>query len=155
MSDQTVYLTREGHDKLQAELEYLRSVRRREVARRLHEARTEGELLENAELEAAQNEQAFVEGRILELETLLRGAEIIEERGPGEVVGIGSRVTISEGDGEPETYHLVGPAEADPSDGKISYKSPLGEALVGHRVGDEVMVHAPDGTLIFRVIAIN
>ena len=155
MSDQTVYLTREGHDKLQAELEYLRSVRRREVARRLHEARTEGELLENAELEAAQNEQAFVEGRILELETLLRGAEIIEERGPGEVVGIGSRVTISEGDGEPETYHLVGPAEADPSDGKISYKSPLGEALVGHRVGDEVMVHAPDGMLIFRVIAIN
>lgn len=155
MSDQIVYLTHEGHEKLQAELEYLRSVRRREVARRLHEARTEGELLENAELEAAQNEQAFVEGRILELETLLRGAQIIEERGPGELVGIGSRVTISEGDGEPETYHLVGPAEADPSDGKISYKSPLGEALVGHRVGDEVMVHAPDGTLIFHVIAIN
>ncbi len=155
MSDQIIYLTREGYDKLEAELEYLRTVRRQEVARRLHDALAEGDLLENAELEAARNEQAFVEGRILELETLLGNAEIIEENRFGEVVGLGSRVTIVEGDGPPETYHIVGSAEASPSEGKISYESPLGRALMGCRVGDEVTVNAPDGLLVFRVVEIH
>lgn len=153
--ERPVYLTREGFEKLQAELNYLRTVRRQEVARRLHEALAEGDILENAELEAARNEQAFVEGRILELEDLLRRAEIIEEGGPNEVVRVGSRVTVVEGKGPPETYHIVGPAEASPSEGKISYESPLGRALLGHRVGDEVTVNAPDGALTFRVLAIN
>jgi transcription elongation factor GreA len=155
MNEQTVYLTREGYEKLQAELEHLRKVRRQEVARRLHEALAEGDLLENAELEAARNEQAFVEGRILELETLLGSAEIIEENSSGEVVGLGSRVTIVEGDSPPETYHIVGSAEASPAEGKISYESPLGRALMGRRVGDEVTVNAPDGVLIFRVVEIH
>ncbi len=156
MNHRPVYLTREGYAKLEAELEYLRTVRRQEVARRLHEALAEGDVLENAELEAARNEQAFVEGRIMELEDLLRRAEIIEEgQGPNEVVRLGSRVTVAEGDGPPEVYHIVGSAEADPSEGKISYESPLGKALMGHRVGDEVTVEAPGGTLVFRIVKIE
>ncbi len=153
--EQPVYLTREGYAKLEEELNYLRTVRRQEVARRLHEALAEGDILENAELEAARNEQAFVEGRILELEELLRRAEIIEEEASNGIVRVGSRVTIVEGDGPPETYHIVGPAEASPSEGKISYESPLGKALMGHRVGDEVTVNAPDGALTFRIVEIK
>ncbi|HHS98372.1 MAG TPA: transcription elongation factor GreA [Chloroflexi bacterium] len=153
--ERPVYLTREGYAKLEAELNYLRTVRRQEVARRLHEALAEGDILENAELEAARNEQAFVEGRILELEELLRRAEIIEEETSNGVVRVGSWVTIVEGDGPPETYHIVGPAEASPSEGKISYESPLGKALMGHRVGDEVTVNAPDGALTFRIVEIK
>lgn len=155
MVEETVYLTREGYDRLKTELEYLRTVRRQEVARRLHEALAEGDLLENAELEAARNEQAFVEGRILELETLLGRAEIIEGGRPADAVGLGSHVTIVEGSGPPETYHIVGSAEAAPSEGKISYESPLGRALMGRRVGDEVKVNAPDGVLVFRVVKID
>ncbi len=155
MSEQTVYLTREGYEKLQAELEYLTRVRRQEVARRLHEALGEGDLLENAELEDARNEQAFVEGRILELETLLSKAEVIEAAGVEGAVGLGSRVTIVEDGGAPETYHIVGSAEASPTEGKISYESPIGKALMGHTVGDTVTVHAPGGRLTFRIIEIQ
>jgi transcription elongation factor GreA len=156
MNDQPVYLTREGHERLDSELDHLLTVRRQEVAHRLHEALAEGDILENAELEAARNEQAFVEGRILELEALLRRVEIIEEGGgPGEVVRVGSRVTVVEGDGPPETYHIIGSAEAAPAEGKISYESPLGKALMDCRVGDDAAVNAPDGELVFRVVAIN
>jgi transcription elongation factor GreA len=156
MSERPVYLTQEGYDKLDAELQFLRSVRRREVARRLHAALAEGDLLENAELEAARNEQSFLEGRILELENLLARAEIIAEAGTVEAVSLGSRVTIEEADGgPPETYHIVGSAEASPSDGKISYESPLGKALVGRCVGDEFKVNAPDGVLTFLVVEIR
>ena len=155
MGEHLVYLTREGYEKLEAELNYLRTVRRQEVARRLHEALAEGELLENAELEAARNEQAFVEGRILELEGLLRSSQIIQEEGVKETVRLGSRVTIVEKDGAPETYHIVGSAETDPSVGKISYESPLGKALMGHKVGDEVQVQAPAGMLTFRIVGIH
>jgi transcription elongation factor GreA len=155
MSEQTVYLTREGYEKLQSELDYLRKVRRQEVARRLHDALAEGDLLENAELEAARNEQAFVEGRILELERMLGSAEIIEAAQSGEVVSLGSRVTIVEDNYPPETYHIIDSAEADPSEGKISFKSPLGRALMGRRVGDEVRVNAPDGVIVFHVVEIH
>ena len=156
MSERPVYLTHDGYTRLDSELLHLRTVRRQEVARRLHEALAEGDVLENAELEAARNEQAFIEGRILELEALLRRAEIIEEGdGPGEAVRIGSRVTIAEGGGPTETYHIIGPAEASPSEGKISYESPLGKALMGRCVGDEVRVEAPDGVLVFNVVEIN
>jgi transcription elongation factor GreA len=155
MSEQFVYLTREGYTKLDAELDHLRKVRRREVAQRLHEALSEGDLLENAELEAARNEQAFVEGRILELVDVLSRAEIITEEDPDGIVRLGSHVTVIEGDGPRETYHIIGSAEADPSQGKVSYESPFGKALMGHEVGDEVVVHTPGGELVFTVVEID
>ena len=108
------YLTREGHDKLQDELDYLRTTKRQEVADRLHEAMDGGELIEDAEYEAAKNEQAFVEGRIQELEILLANARVIEETGKMDVVQIAAKVTIQEEDFDPEKYTIVGPAEANP-----------------------------------------
>jgi transcription elongation factor GreA len=158
MDKQQVFLTRAGHQKLEQELDHLRTVRRQEVARRLHQALAEGELLDNAELEDARNEQSFVEGRILTLEGMLRHAVIIEEieeKGPREAVGIGSRVTVVEGDGPPETYHIVGSAEADPTKGLISNESPLGRALMGRKVGEKAMVNAPAGLLVFEIVAIQ
>jgi transcription elongation factor GreA len=115
----------------------------------------EQDILENAEYEDAKNEQAFVEGRILTLEEILKNVVIIEEGGPTDRVSIGSRVTMVEEDGEPETYHIVGSVEADPKRGRISNESPLGRALLGHRVGDEVIVNVPDGVLCFRITAIQ
>ena len=155
MNQQQTFLTREGYQKLDQELNYLRTARRQQVARRLHEALTEGDLLENAELEDARNEQAFVEGRILTLEILLRDAVIIEENGPRDTVGLGSHVTVAEGDGPPETYHVVGSAEADPTQGLISNESPLGRALMGRKVGDTAEVNAPDGVLVFEIVGIE
>ncbi len=155
MTEQTSFLTPEGFKKLEEELEYLRTVRRQEVAQRLRAALEEQDILENAEYEDAKNEQAFVEGRILTLEAILKSAVIIEEGGPADRVGIGSRVTVAEEKGEPETYHIVGYAEADPRRGRISNQSPLGKALLGHRVGDEVIVNAPEGILCFHIIAIQ
>ncbi len=155
MSEQPAFLTREGHQKLKQELDHLCTVRRREVAQRLHRALAEGDVLENAELEDARNEQAFVEGRILVLGSILRNAVIIEEEGPREAVGLGSRVSVVEGDGPPETYHIVGSAEVDPAKGLISNASPLGQALMGCRVGEEAVVNAPDGTLVFKIVGIQ
>lgn len=155
MNRQPTFLTREGHHKLEQELNYLRTVRRQEVARRLHQALKEGDILENAELEDARNEQAFVEGRILTLGSMLCDVVIIEEEGPHEAVGLGSRVTVVEGDGPPETYHIVGSVEADPAKGLISNESPLGRALMGRRVGGEAVINAPDGTLVFKIVGIQ
>ncbi len=155
MTAQTTFLTPDGLKKLEEELEYLRTVRRREVAQRLRAVLEGQDVLENAEYEDAKNEQAFVEGRILTLETILKSAVIIEEGGSADRVSIGNRVTVTEEDGEPETYHIVGSAEADPKSGRISNESPLGKALLGYRVGDDVIVNAPDGILCFRVIAIE
>jgi transcription elongation factor GreA len=154
MSEQK-FLTRAGYRKLEQELNHLRTVRRQEVARRLHQALEEGDILENAELEDARNEQAFLEGRILTLENLLRNASIIEENGPREIVGIGSHVTIMENDGPAETYHIVGSAEADPTQGLISNESPLGRALMGLKVGETAEVNAPDGVLEFKIVGIK
>jgi transcription elongation factor GreA len=157
MNEQATFLTREGHKKLQEELEYLRKTRRQEVARRLHQALTEGDILENAELEDARNEQAFVEGRILTLENMLGSAVIIEEEEhPRGIVSLGSKVTVVEGeDGTPETYQVVGSAEADPTSGHISNESPLGRALMGHKVGEKAEVNAPDGLLVFKILGIQ
>jgi transcription elongation factor GreA len=154
MSEQE-FLTLAGYEKLEQELKYLRTVRRQEVALRLHQALEEGDILENAELEDARNEQAFLEGRILTVENLLRNATIIEENGPREMVGIGSHVTIKESDGPSETYHIVGSAEADPTQGLISNESPLGRALMGLKVGETAKVNAPDGVLEFRIVGIK
>ena len=155
MDRQHTFLTSQGYDRLEEELHHLRKVKRQEVARRLHEALTEGDILENAELEDARNEQAFVEGRILTLETILRNAVIIEENGPRDSVGLGSRVTVVEGDEPPETYHIVGSAEADPIKGLISNESPLGRALMGRKVGETATVNAPAGLLVFEVVDIQ
>ena len=154
MADQT-FLTREGLKKLEEELEYLRTVRRAQVAERLHDAQEDGELIENAEYEDAKNEQAFIEGRIMTLEAMLSNAVIIKDDGPTGIVSLGSTVTVREGNSKPEVYMLVGAAEANPKEGRISNESPLGRALLGRRVGDEVKVSAPAGTLSFRVVAID
>jgi transcription elongation factor GreA len=155
MNEQPTFLTREGYQKLEQELNYLRTTRRQEIAQRLHLALAEGDILENAELEDARNEQAFVEGRILALERMLGDVVIIEEEGPRETVGLGSRVTVAEGDKPLETYHIVGSAEADPTNGLISNESPLGRALLGRKIGDMAEVDAPDGVLVFRVVEIQ
>jgi transcription elongation factor GreA len=154
----TTFLTQEGYRKLQDELDYLRNTKRQEVANRLREAMEGGEdFIENAEYEAAKNEQSFVEGRIGELEHLLATARVIEEeRVDKELVQIGLTVTIrAEGSEEGETYTIVGAAEADPAEGRISNESPLGKALLGHRVGDRVQVDAPDGPFFVTVEAIS
>jgi transcription elongation factor GreA len=156
MDEHTIYLTSDGLEKLEQELEYLRTVRRQEVARRLRAALEEEDILENAEYDDAKNEQAFVEGRILTLETMLPNVVIIEEGEASDEVRVGSRVTVVEvGADTTEIYRLVGSAEADPTQGRISNESPLGRALLGNRVGDEVFVNAPAGMLRFRIVAIE
>lgn len=149
------YLTREGHTKLQNELDYLRTAKRQEVAERLHEAMDGGELIEDAEYEAAKNEQAFVEGRIQELEILLANARVIEDTGKMDVVQIAAKVTIQEDSSEPEVYMIVGPAEANPREGRISNESPLGRALMEHRAKDVVTVDAPDGSFTVRILKVE
>jgi transcription elongation factor GreA len=149
------FLTRQGHEKLQEELEYLRTVKRQEVANRLHEAMEGGELIEDAEYEAAKNEQAFVEGRIQELEILLANARIIEDTGKKDTVQVAAKVTIQEEGNEPETYVIVGPAEANPREGRISNESPLGRALMDHHAGDLVKVDAPGGAFTVRVVKVE
>lgn len=141
------FLTREGFEKLQEELDILRTQRRQEIAERLHEAMEGGELIENAEYEAAKNEQAFVEGRIKELEILLATARVVDEVPDADSVQVGATVVIrEEGSKTDETYNIVGAAEADPAEGKISNESPLGRALIGKKVGDKVQVDAPAGS---------
>lgn len=155
MNNQAVYLTAEGLKKLEEELEHLRTVRRKAVAERLHEAMEDGDLIDNAEYEAAKNEQAFIEGRILEIEHLLAQARIIE---PGESTGfvdIGNTVIVKQDGKKRETFTIVGAAEADPKNGLISNESPLGQALLGNQVGDEVEVDAPAGVLRFRIVKIK
>ena len=153
----TNFLTKEGFQKLQDELEHLRTAKRQEVAARLHEAMEGGELIENAEYEAAKNEQAFVEGRIQELEMLLATARVIEEDGKkrNDIINIGSKVTIKEGNFDPETFTIVGAAEANPREGKISNESPIGKAILNHKVGDVVRVETPGGTYNVKIIKIG
>lgn len=149
------FLTRDGHQKLHEELEYLRTIKRQEVAERLHEAMEGGELIEDAEYEAAKNEQAFVEGRIQELEILLANARVIEETGKMEVAQVGAKVTIQEDENDPEEYTIVGPAEANPRNGRISNESPLGRALMDHRAGETVRVDAPGGSFVVRILKVG
>ena len=154
----TKFLTREGFQKLQDELDHLKTVKRQEVADRLHEAMEGGELIENAEYEAAKNEQAFVEGRIQELEMLLATARLIEEEDknhPDGLITIGSTVTIQEQGFEAETYTIVGAAEASPREGKISNESPIGKAILNHAVGETVLVETPSGTYKVKIIKVK
>lgn len=149
------YLTAEGIAKIQAELVELKGPRRHDLAKRLRSAIQMGDLSENADYHKAKEDQAFLEGRIQELEYLLRNAVVIEKNASTEVVGLGNHVTIQEGDSPAETYHVVGAKEADPRNGKISNESPIGMALTDHRVGDVVEVETPGGTLRFKILKIE
>jgi transcription elongation factor GreA len=152
----TKFLTKEGFQKLQEELEHLKTIKRQEVADRLHEAMEGGELIENAEYEAAKNEQAFVEGRIQELETLLATARVIEpENRPAGLVAIGSTVVIQEQGFDAETYTIVGAAEANPREGKISNESPIGKAILNREVGETVTVETPSGMYKVKIIKVK
>lgn len=152
-------LTPEGLERLKQELHQMRTEGRQRIAERLENAFADGqddEFVDNAELEAARNEQSFLEGRIMELEEILGNYQLIEENGPHERVRVGDKVTVIEEDyDEEERYHLVGAAEADPAEGRISNESPLGKVLLGSRVGDVVRVNAPNGIINFRITKIE
>jgi transcription elongation factor GreA len=155
MSERIHFLTPEGRNKLEKELEFLREVRRPEVAASLKSAVDEGDLSENAGYEESKREQAFLEGRIRELEAILSSAEILDGNGHTGAVTLGVRVTVSETGGDPETYQIVGRTEADPLHGRISNESPLGKALMGRRIGETVRVDTPGGAVDFRIMAIE
>lgn len=153
---ESVYLTAEGAEELRQELDTLVNVRRPELARKLREAVEDGDLKENANYHDAREQKALVEGRIQYLENVLRSAQIITRDGSSDVVQLGSEVTIrEEGADEDETYVIVGAAEANPREGRISHESPLGRALLNHRAGDVVKVDAPDGSFMVRIIKVE
>jgi transcription elongation factor GreA len=153
MNNKPVYLTAEGLDRMKAELEQLITVERPRVAQRIHEAKLDGDISENAEYEDAKQEQSFLEGRIATLEAQIKNAAVISGSN-GDRVGIGSRVVIKGGEGE-ETFTIVGSAEAAPREGRISNESPVGSALMGHRKGDKVTVNAPAGPVVYTVVSID
>jgi transcription elongation factor GreA len=155
MSDVS-YLTAEGAERLRIELEELKGPKRDELAARLRFAIQQGDLSENADYIQAKEEQGFLEGRIPELEDILRNVVIIEKNQTNQSeVNIGSHITVQEEDYEPETWFLVGPNEADPRNGRISHESPIGKALMGHKPGDLVEVVTPAGKLRLKVIKIE
>ncbi|OGY23736.1 MAG: transcription elongation factor GreA [Candidatus Woykebacteria bacterium GWB1_45_5] len=148
-----VYLTHEGLEKLKKEYEHLTKVRRKEVTARIAKAREYGDINENSEYDTAREEQSFIEGRVLEIEEILRNAQVIEQKGKGEVVAVGSRVKV-EVDGEEDEFVIVSSVEADPMQGKISNESPVGKALIGARAGDVVTVSSTIKST-YRVLEIN
>jgi transcription elongation factor GreA len=153
---ETSYLTAEGFEKLQKELSYLKTTARDELAMKLRAAIQMGDLSENADYIQAKEEQGFLEGRIIELETLLSNVQVIEEKESHDgKVSIGSVVTVQESNYPEETYYLVGPKEADPNNGKISYQSPIGKSLLNHKLGDEVTIETPGGRLKLKITKIE
>ncbi|MDQ4076537.1 MAG: transcription elongation factor GreA [Chloroflexota bacterium] len=155
ITDEPTLLTTEGKKKLEEELAYLREEKRPQVAERIRQAKEEGDLRENAEYDDAKLEQGFVEGRIRELEYLLKNVQIIESNG-GSTVSVGSTVTIrEEGTDYDETYTLVGATEANPSNGRISNESPLGRALLGKKKGAQVNVDTPGGEVVFNIVNVQ
>lgn len=149
------YLTPEGEEKLTAELQELKGPRREELSQRLRSAIQMGDLSENADYHKAKEDQGFLEGRIQELEAILRSAVIIDNSQTKDVISVGSRVTIQEADYDPETYHLVGATEADPRKGKISIESPIGKALMEKKVGQVIEAETPGGKIKFKIISIE
>jgi transcription elongation factor GreA len=157
MQDKVVYLTPEGKQRFAAELRELQTVRRHEVEEQIRRAKEFADAVDNAEYDEAKQEQAFVEGRIQELERMLSNAKVIEEPATGraDYVRMGSHIKVSDSEGEEETYYLVGSHEADPRRGLISNESPIGRALIGKRVGDEVTVVAPAGAFNLKILEIT
>jgi transcription elongation factor GreA len=150
------YLTEEGAAELRRELEELKTEKRPALAAKLKEAISQGDLSENADYHDAKEQQAFLEGRIQYLEGLLHSAVIVSDnQKKSKLVGIGSEVTVEEDGEPPETFMIVGAAEANPREGKISNESPMGRALMGRKVGDKVKVAAPAGQLVFRIKSIK
>ena len=155
MTNQETFLTPEGFRKLEEELRLLTTVRRPEVAQAIHEAKMDGDVSENAGYEEAKRQQAFLEGRIMTIETMLKNAVLIESNGPSDTVVLGSQVTVVEEGFEPETYTIVGSAEANPGDGRISNESPLGKALMGHKIGTTVSFETPGGMVEVELLRIE
>jgi len=150
------YITAEGAARLEKELEELKGPQRNALAKRLRDAIQMGDLSENADYHKAKEDQGFLEGRILELEFILRNAIIVEEKsGPKDQVAVGTRVTVQEAGDDPETFYMVGAKEADPRAGKISHESPIGRALMDHRVGETVSAETPGGTIQLKILKIE
>jgi transcription elongation factor GreA len=154
MNNKPAYLSKEGLDKLREELNEMVTIRRAEVAARIQEAKEHGDITENAEYEDAKNEQAFVEGRIQALSALIKNAVLIDENTSTSFVGIGSTVEVESQDGK-ETFRIVGSAEANPAEGRISNESPVGRALLGHRKGDKIQVSVPAGSWTYKIVTIS
>ncbi len=152
-----VVLTLGGYEKLEEELEHLRTVKRKEVAERIKTAISFGDISENSEYDDAKNEQAFIEGRIITLEKMLRNATIVDEnQTDNKVVSIGNQVLIKDLEYDEEIeYTIVGSAESDPTDQKISNESPVGEAIIGRKVGDVVEVKVPAGVIEYEILDIK
>ena len=154
MNNKPTYVSREGLEKLRAELDETIAVKRPEVAARISEAKEHGDLSENAEYEEAKNEQAFVEGRIAELEHKIKSAVIIDEERSSDHVSIGATVEVESEDG-PIAFTIVGSTEARPADGRISNESPVGRALLGRQVGEKVVVKVPAGDVVYTIKSIG
>jgi transcription elongation factor GreA len=152
MPKKEILITQEGLDKLQQELHELTTIRRPEIVNRIKVAKELGDLSENAEYTSAKEEQSFVEGRIQEIEQVLKQAKVVAENHTG-TIGIGTTVTFSV-DGDKDSFELVGPTESDPEKGKISVDSPVGQALLGHKVKDKVKVETPDGSVVYEIISV-
>lgn len=149
------FITKEGLEKIKKELEGLKNVKRKEIAERIQEAKELGDLSENAEYAEAKNEQAFTEGRILEIESLLKQVTVIKERKKSAgVVEVGSKIKIKD-DKETKEYVIVGSNEADPNQGRISNLSPLGQAFLGKKIGDIIEIKVPQGIKRFEIVAIS
>jgi transcription elongation factor GreA len=156
MAEKPIFLTPAGRTKLEAELENLRTVKRAQVAEAIHSAKEEGDIMENSAYDEAKNEQAFVEGRIMTIEQMLKNAVMIDATRASDTVGIGSYVSVLErGTKDDETFQIVGSAEADPTKGRISNESPVGRALLGKREGDEVQIKIPDGIRYLKITDIR
>lgn len=154
--EKKIILTHEGLENLEQELQELKVVRRKDVAAKIKEARGQGDLSENAEYDAAKEEQAEIEARIITIENMLRNAEVIDSGNVTDTVSIGNTIKIFDVEFEEEIeYTLVGSAEADPFNGKISNESPIGAAIIGHKVGDTIEVDTPDGTISLKILEIH
>ena len=154
--EKTFPMTLEGKKKLEEELEDLKTNKRAEVIKRIKIARSFGDLSENSEYESAKDEQSFVEGRIKEIDNMLNHAEIIDnENVDADEVSVGKSVTFQEEDDDPETYQIVGAAEADPLNGKISNESPIAKGLVGHKKGEKVTVTTPGGEMTVTIMDVK
>jgi transcription elongation factor GreA len=155
MQDRPVYVTNKGKEELEQELEQLRTVERQRIIDQLHEVKSGGDWMENTEQMLFEDQLAFVDSRISELEDMLADAELIQADDDNTTVNIGDTVVIEDEDGERETYRIVGYAETNPSEGLISNESPTGRALLQRHVGEEVIVEAPAGDIKFRIVAVK
>ncbi|WP_373892885.1 transcription elongation factor GreA [Virgibacillus natechei] len=155
--EKSYYMTQEGKEKLEEELHHLKTSKRQEVVERIKVARDFGDLSENSEYDAAKDEQAFVESRVNQVEKMIRNAVIIEnDTDNPDIVSLGKSVTFKElPDGEEETYRIVGSAEADPFEGKISNDSPMAKSLIGHEIGTEVAVATPGGDIQVKIVKVE